>query len=944
MFGSYRLEKFPKRITQPLASPTFCCTNRPQPGEGEIWIQPEMTFDAERMSSGWTVPIIDGQDRLIDFAWDDRGYIYLAYSIYGWGIINLQGQSIKQIQAAQFIPSRIWSLKIGTSYYVIVGGGSTRVYNVTDPANPSLVRQLSFTATGLAARPGSVAVITQTNQFRIYTPQELVNDGTYTPVAFPSQTLNHVTTDGTSFYALTFGSPLTTKVFAVTTGGASTEIYSRANAQGYIIKYDGDVLAITGELTAYIPPPASNDFGAVLRREVGGWHGYDLSSYLNATVPNLPRALLYDLAPVETPTGLFLVSSYFGLGEVFQLHSSTGSGLFGETLSGGTAGFRGLAAGDLDNDGDLDVAAAHPTLDESVYLNSGTGGFFSTVSSFNGGSDSAAVALGDLDGDGDLDVVIANGSGGAETVWINGGSANFTAHPTSASFGAGASSDIALGDLDRDGDLDALVANGAGEAETVWLNDGTGAFTAHPTLPSFGAGKSTALALADLDSDGDLDAVLANDDGEDETIWKNDGTGGFAVAAQSFGGGNSKDVAVADLDGDGDVDIVVANGAGTGVWLNDGSAAFTLSSTVATEDSTSAALADLDGDGDRDLVVSNTIWAPVSLNNGAATFSGHSGFFGPNSTSIVLGDVDGDGDPDAIAAGTGGIDRWINLNRTSTVVGSSPAPSFRGESVTLTATVSTPTGDALTGTVSFRNGGTELGSAPVSGNVAAISTSTLPLGTNAIGTTYEAGPGYADNEAFANHQVNALIAPASLTAAAATQTQVNLSWPSVRGGSSYEIHRSPALDTPYELVGTAPGTTYSDTTAAPNTSYLYKVRALGIDGTAPFSPMDPATTVIFADPSLVGMAIKTVHFEQLRTAVSAMRSAATLSPASFTDATLVPEVTPVLRTHVVELRAALDAALAAMGLPPIVYTDPDLTAGVSLIRKEHVTDLRAGTQ
>ena len=115
-------------------------------------------------------------------------------------------------------------------------------------------------------------------------------------------------------------------------------------------------------------------------------------------------------------------------------------------------------------------------------------------------------------------------------MWHNDGLGNFTAHPTTPSFGVGSSWAVALGNLDGDADLDALVANSTGEAETVWHNDGLGNFTAHPTTPSFGAGDSRAEALGDLDGDADLDAVVANVGvAPEETVWRNRDQAGVGV-------------------------------------------------------------------------------------------------------------------------------------------------------------------------------------------------------------------------------------------------------------------------------------------------------------------------------------------------------------------------------------------------------------------------------
>ena len=95
---------------------------------------------------------------------------------------------------------------------------------------------------------------------------------------------------------------------------------------------------------------------------------------------------------------------------------------------------------------------------------------------------------------------------------------------------------------------------------TVWqftalAVGGTGRYGA-AAHDSFGAGTSRSMALGDLDGDGDLDAVITNSDAAQE-VWLNDGSGDYGSAAHDiFGAGNGNSVALGDVDGDGDLDVV----------------------------------------------------------------------------------------------------------------------------------------------------------------------------------------------------------------------------------------------------------------------------------------------------------------------------------------------------------------------------------------------------
>lgn len=268
--------------------------------------------------------------------------------------------------------------------------------------------------------------------------------------------------------------------------------------------------------------------------------------------------------------------------------------------------------------------------------------------------DSYDVAFGDLDGDGSLDAFVVN-SGSANQVLLNDGSGVLSA-PANQPPGAGdLSFGVELGDLDGDGDLDAFVANLV-SANQVLLNDGSGQFSVAPvSLPST-SDFSTSVALGDIDGDGDLDAFVANFNSTNQ-ILLNDGTGAFSAAPNQLSEvENTNGASFGDLDGDGDLDLFIANQAVNQVLLNDGTGIFSTPVShqlSGEENSFSVHLGDLDSDSDLDAFVVNEGSAnQVLLNDGSGIFTAAANQ--PpgvdNSSMAGLGDVDGDGDLDAFVA------------------------------------------------------------------------------------------------------------------------------------------------------------------------------------------------------------------------------------------------------------------------------------------------------
>nr|MBP6697224.1 T9SS type A sorting domain-containing protein [Flavobacteriales bacterium] len=204
-------------------------------------------------------------------------------------------------------------------------------------------------------------------------------------------------------------------------------------------------------------------------------------------------------------------------------------------------------------------------------------------------------------------------------------------------------------DLDGDGDADAMVIENGEHALSWHRNNGAGVFGVQQVI----ATSMTALNIvtSDLDDDGDLDVVTAYS-GDSTVVWfQNDGTGGFGashvIATQPNG---ATWLAAADLSGDGHPDVIAGRAAqATLSWFeNDGSGGFgaemIISDTLPYVEGVWPA--DMDEDGDVDLLTSGeTDWFE---NDGSGQFIAQHTMATQPSNSMFPADMDNDGDLDVV--------------------------------------------------------------------------------------------------------------------------------------------------------------------------------------------------------------------------------------------------------------------------------------------------------
>jgi len=296
---------------------------------------------------------------------------------------------------------------------------------------------------------------------------------------------------------------------------------------------------------------------------------------------------------------------------LYENTTGTGSTWIASTISAAADGAQAVVAADVDEDGDLDALSAS-SIDDRIawYENTaGDGSAWTTVTISSAANGATAVAVGDLDSDGTLDVVSAS-SEDDKIAWYsndNGDGSAWTA--TSITTTADFASGVAVGDVNRDCDLDIIAVSRDDNTVALYTNDnGDGSVWTEVLISTTSLGV-TGVNVGDIDGDGDLDVVTASQT-NDTIEWHENlvGDGSSWVSATvSTAADSARAVAASDLDRDGDVDIVAVSANDDSVrWFEntagDGSAWTTKLISSAADSAVAVALADLDKDGDTDVL------------------------------------------------------------------------------------------------------------------------------------------------------------------------------------------------------------------------------------------------------------------------------------------------------------------------------------------------------
>jgi len=599
--------------------------------------------------------------------------------------------------------------------------------------------------------------------------------------------------------------------------------------------------------------------------------------------PRSRRDLLYSGKVQARGLGLTLNRNF----RVALLCAALGALSFGQALSYNrydlTVGSftQKVAIADFNHDGKPDIAyllsgGSAPSV--SILLGQGNGTFFGPLTTTFSGA-AKIMAVGDLNNDGFPDVISYDyASSTGINILIGNGDGTFQ---TPRTIPNGAAQGIAIGDFNGDGKADFAATSFLGTV-TIYLGNGDGTFNAGIPISTGGSGSNEVVA-GDFNHDGKLDLAITNQNSNNVSVLFGQGNGTFAPAVfyPLDPASIPQALALGDINGDGNPDIVIAETSNfaVAVLLGSSNGSFTNIGTIALNRYVyDMVIADVNGDGKLDIVAAIEqgipSFAAVLLGNGNGTFGTPMDFaVAPNANSAAVGDLNGDGVPDIATVAMSGTTISVltsgppvNLTPDFTFSKSHTGNFTQGQTgATFTISAGNAYTQASSGTVTVTDqlptGLTLVSMSGTGWSCASVTCSRSdPLGPGAsyppITVTVNVRPdalnpltntatlAYGALMAMASDTVT--INPGGLSAPVlispspgAEYVPLNrpLSWSAVAGATSYDVYLGTSQVPPF--VANTTSTSYSQTLAL-NTQYYWEIVArnstsVGASGVAQFN-------------------------------------------------------------------------------------------------------------
>jgi len=320
-----------------------------------------------------------------------------------------------------------------------------------------------------------------------------------------------------------------------------------------------------------------------------------------------------------------------------------------------------LATADFNGDGSTDLAVTNNSIGSastvSVLLNQGNGSFSSPVS-YTVGNFPGTILAADFNGDGKVDLVALDNVTGiayVNKVWVLLGKGDGTFQPAVSTATGTGSGYLACADLNSDGKLDLIIADEFASAMAIMMGNGDGTFQAANEYVA--ASQAVSLAILSF-GDGSTSLLTADNLSSGLFLFYVASDGFVAIPQLQYIGSGPTSIATADLNGDGHPDLAITDAEAGNIYVKLGTGSGNFASPVTYSLGTqpgALALADLNGDGNIDVIAADVAGIDVLLGSGNGTLGAVNTFPANGSlSSIAIADFNGDGKPDVAAASSAG--------------------------------------------------------------------------------------------------------------------------------------------------------------------------------------------------------------------------------------------------------------------------------------------------